>query len=75
MKKATTGIVPGEILPLAEFMQKTQMKRAGWSALLRRATEAGCDIAYREGRQVFVDTTAWITFLKAKKHGSAKKSG
>jgi hypothetical protein len=75
MKKSGTGIVAGEILPLAEFMQKTQMKRAAWSALMRRAAAAGCDIAYRDGRQVFVDTSAWIDFLKVKKHASPKKSG
>jgi hypothetical protein len=75
MKKSVIGIVEGEILPLAEFMARTQIKRAAWSALMRRAAAAGCDIAYRDGRQVFVDTSAWISLLKAKKHARPKKSG
>jgi hypothetical protein len=75
MNKVPSGIVEGEILPLGEFMRKTQMKRAAWSALMRRAAAAGCDIAYRDGRQVYVDTSAWISLLRAKKHARPKKSG
>lgn len=67
------GIVPGEILTLAEFCRRAGLSRDAWSSMLRRATVSGATISYVKGKRVFLDTAAWIAFLKeGRKHGSAK---
>ena len=75
MKTQTRGIVAGEILPLTEFKERAGLARHGWEALLRRATAAGFEIAFRDGRQVYVDTAEWVKFLRSGKRGGSSGTG
>lgn len=75
VKTQTRGIVAGEVLPLAEFKVRAGLARHGWESLLRRATAAGIDIAFRDGRQVYVDTAEWLKFLRMSKRGGSTGTG
>ena len=75
VKAQTRGIVAGEILPLAEFKERSGLARHGWESLLRRATAAGIQIAFRDGRQVYVDTAEWLKFLRMGKRGGSTGTG
>lgn len=72
---ARPGVVPGEILTLSDFCYRLKLGRHGWSAMLRRATKAGHEICFKQGRQLFVDTTAWIGFLKEMRISHAGTKG
>lgn len=69
------GVVPGEILTLSDFCYRLKMGRHGWSSMLRRATKAGHEICFKQGRQLFVDTTAWLDFMRVMRVSNAGTKG
>ena len=58
-------VQPGEILRLADFLERTQMKDAAWAQVKRQCAERGIQIASLAGRNVYVSTDAWLEFLKS----------
>lgn len=69
------GVVVGEILTLSDFCYRMKLERHAWSAMLRRATKAGHEICFKQGRQLFVDTTAWMDFMKEMRVKNAGTKG
>lgn len=68
------GIVPGELLTVKDFCFRANLQRYAWSSLLRSATQAGYEIALKQGRAVFVDTGAWLEYLRGTQGGSARRT-
>jgi len=58
------AIEPEQILTLKDFCYRAAITRYGWSSMLRRAVEGNYEISFVSGRNVYVDTTEWIRFLK-----------
>ena len=59
------GIEPGQLLPLSEFMFRARISRSVWQAMRTSADESGHNLALRVGSKSFIDTTAFIEFLKS----------
>ncbi len=64
------GIEPGQVLPLSEFMFRVRISRSVWQAMRTSAEENGHQLALRVGSKSFIDTTAFLEFLKT---STAKK--
>lgn len=64
------GIEPGQLLPLPEFMFRARISRSVWQAMRTSAEENGHQLALRVGSKSFIDTTAFLEFLKT---STAKK--
>lgn len=68
------GIVPGELLTVKDFCFRANLQRYAWSSLMRSASQAGYEIALKQGRAVFVDTGAWVEYLRRTQGGSARRT-
>ena len=59
-------IRPGETLTLPDFLSRTLMKDAAWAQVKRQCADLGIQIASVVGRQCYVNTDAWLEYLKSR---------
>lgn len=56
-------IRPGEMLRLRDFLSRTGQGRHAWATAQKAARAIGIQLAFGHGRQLFVSTDAWISYL------------
>ena len=62
-KTGREPIQKGQVLPLQDFLHRTNMKYHAWNRVKKQAAKMGIILDLRQGRQCFVDSDQWVEFL------------